>query len=114
MVDYGQDPKYIYYIESRVDEPMTLAGLIKLQNIPLVLILSLLVGALMGDLLMGFSAMFMGMIYFNRALQAEKRGAPYTHHPFVVKHTMMLPKVVRYGLAPSLCGVRSFESEYRR
>lgn len=113
MVDYGQNPEFIYYIETRLDEPVSILGIKFFNFFPI--FLSLFATLFIADSLP--LAVFMcifSICWFRKLYADEMKGDPTTHRSNFLRIFYMLPKPIRVGVCPSLVGLSPFNKVYRR
>lgn len=113
MIDYGQNEKFHYRIESRVDEPMSIVGIkvFNFLNIAFIGIFSLFVS---NSLLVTLGVVSLAVTWFRKSNKAERDCKPLMFHGRFIAFTQKLPEFFRVGLFPSVFGTDSYDKYYRQ
>lgn len=112
MVDYGQDKKYLYRIETLVDEEVCWVDIPVLNWIEALFFVAL--SLFLGSALITITFAFFCLYILYQIAKFRKKNMVLTHQLALVKHLNILPKFILHGIFPSLRGVESFSQSYRR
>jgi hypothetical protein len=111
MIDYGQKEEYMFYLESRIDEPMILY--FKVYYWPYVFLCGTMSLYLSSNLLVAVAVSALLMAVFRRLWTDEENGNPTTYNHWFITATHKFPLWLRSSIAPSIAAIQDHEKFYR-